>query len=77
LEGWAARIRRVPKEGLRDRARIDAMEIARLERPLAVDNFEGMAVYDRPGAGTFVYLVSDDNYFFLQRTLLLQFKLIP
>jgi hypothetical protein len=77
LEGWAARIRRVLKEALRSGARIDAIEIARIERPLAVDNFEGMAVHDHPGAGTFVYLVSDDNYFFLQRTLLLQFKLIP
>jgi hypothetical protein len=36
-----------------------------------------MAVYEHPRAGTLVYLVTDDNYFFLQRTLLLQFQLGP
>jgi hypothetical protein len=46
----------------------------RLEPPLAADNFEGIAVKEI-GEGTMIFLVSDDNYFFLQRNLLLQFLL--
>jgi hypothetical protein len=77
LEGWAVRIMRVPEESLQAATRLQGIEIARLERPLTVDNFEGLAVYEDSAAGTFVYLVSDDNYFPLQRTLLFQFKLVP
>ena len=49
--------------------------LATLERPLTVDNFEGLAC--RPGAGaeTLLYLVSDDNFSQDQRTLLLMFSL--
>jgi len=49
-------------------------EIARLESPLSVDNFEGVAV-TREGPATIVWLVSDDNLFVLQRTLLMKFRL--
>ncbi len=51
-------------------------EVARLEAPLAVDNMEGLTVR-REGSRTFVYLVSDDNFSPLQRTLLLKFELLP
>lgn len=51
-------------------------EIARLGAPLTVDNMEGIAVR-RSGGRTFVYLVSDDNFSPLQRTLLLKFELLP
>jgi len=47
-------------------------EIARLVPPLAVDNMEGVSVVARDGR-RYVYLVSDDNYYPLQRTLLLKF----
>ena len=50
-------------------------EIARLAPPLAVDNMEGLALV-RDGARTYVYLVSDDNFSQLQRTLLLKFELL-
>jgi len=42
---------------------------------LAVDNFEGIAVRQDSNGDTLVYIVSDDNYSPLQRTLLLQFRL--
>lgn len=51
------------------------VEVARLAAPLTVDNFEGLAVRHE-GARTFVYLVSDDNFLGLQRTLLLKFELL-
>jgi hypothetical protein len=50
-------------------------ELARLTLPMTVDNFEGLAVHTNAQGDTFVYLLSDDNYQFLQRTLLLQFRL--
>lgn len=77
LSSWAARIKRVPKESLRAGARLSGQELARLEPPLVVDNFEGIAVREDPNAGTLVYIISDDNYSPLQRTLLLQFRLEP
>ena len=50
-------------------------EVARLAAPLSVDNFEGIAVR-RDGTRDFVYLISDDNFLGLQRTLLLKFELL-
>jgi hypothetical protein len=46
-----------------------------IERPLTIDNFEGLAVVRDPSGGVLVYLLSDDNYSPLQRTLLLRFRL--
>ncbi len=51
-------------------------QIARLAKPLTVDNMEGIALR-REGERTFVYLVSDDNFNPLQRTILLKFELLP
>lgn len=49
--------------------------LAELAPPLTVDNMEGLAVV-RSGERTFVYMVSDDNFSPLQRTLLLKFELL-
>ncbi|MFQ5896673.1 MAG: esterase-like activity of phytase family protein [Candidatus Methylomirabilia bacterium] len=73
--GPAARIRRLPRASLRAGTQLGGPEIARLELPLAVDNFEGLAVREDPEGGTLLYLISDDNYESYQRTLLLQFRL--
>jgi hypothetical protein len=51
-------------------------ELARIAPPLTIDNMEGMAIV-QAGARTFVYLVSDDNFNPLQRTILLKFELLP
>ncbi|WP_166430637.1 esterase-like activity of phytase family protein [Polymorphobacter arshaanensis] len=50
--------------------------VARLAKPLTVDNMEGIALR-REGGRTFVYLVSDDNFNPMQRTILLKFELLP
>ncbi len=57
-------------------ARIEGRTIARLAPPLTVDNMEGLAVRQEAG-GLFVYLVSDNNFNGLQRTILMKFCLIP
>jgi len=46
-----------------------------LRPPASVDNFEGIAVRATP-AGARLYLLSDDNDFFLQQTLLLAFDIV-
>jgi hypothetical protein len=56
------------------RARV--VPLARLARPLTVDNMEGVAAV-REGAGWRLYLLSDDNFSADQRTLLLAFDWTP
>lgn len=75
ITGWAARITRISWASLQPGARLKGEEIARLDPPLVVDNFEGIAVREDPETGTFLYLISDDNYSPFQHTLLLQFRL--
>ncbi|MFQ5852023.1 MAG: esterase-like activity of phytase family protein [Candidatus Binatia bacterium] len=71
------RIRRLSRSRLKPGARLQGELVAELGPPLSVDNFEGLAVRQDPKAGTFLYVISDDNYIPLQRTLLLQFRFIP
>jgi hypothetical protein len=72
---YEARLTRVPGGEIRAGARLSGRELARLSPPLSLDNFEGVAVRPGPTGETLVYLISDDNYLPIQRTLLLQFVL--
>jgi len=47
-------------------------ELLKLEQPLAVENYEGIAVLEM-ARGTVIFIVSDDNFSAFQQTLLLQF----
>jgi hypothetical protein len=49
--------------------------LARLGRPAISENFEGIAARRGADGRVLLYLVSDDNFLPLQRTLLLQFSL--
>jgi hypothetical protein len=51
--------------------------LARLARPLTVDNMEGIAAVALPGRGWRLFVVSDDNFSTKQRTLLLAFDWLP
>ena len=51
---------------------VEGREIADLAAPLTVDNMEALSI-TREGEQTIVWLASDDNYFPLQRTLLMKF----
>jgi hypothetical protein len=53
---------------------LKARTLARLAPPLLADNFEGIAV-SREGGRTILWVISDDNHEFFQRTLLLKFGL--
>jgi hypothetical protein len=58
------------------RGRIEGRELARLLPPLNVDNMEALAIREE-GERRIVYLMSDNNFNVLQRTLLLKFELLP
>ncbi len=77
LGGFASRLVRIPAASIRPDAILDGRDVAEIAPPLTSDNFEGLAVEPAPDGGTYVYLISDDNRVTLQRTLLLQFRLIP
>lgn len=70
----SARMTLVKAESIRPGAKLVGKELLRLEQPLAVDNFEGLAVQQSP-RGTMIFIVADDNYSPFQQTLLLQFLL--
>ena len=73
--GMGARLSHIPAARIKAGGRLIGQELARLVPPLSVDNFEGLAVHPDPGGGWLIYLLSDDNFNPLQRTLLLQFHL--
>ena len=75
IGGVAALLRRIPSESIWPGARLDGPELARLAPPLTVDNMEGIAARRDNAGRTLVYLLSDDNFSVLQRTLLLMFEL--
>lgn len=77
LGGWASRIVYVPGAALRPGASIDGTELARLEPPLLVDNFEGIAVRRGEKGELLIYIVSDDNRSPLQRSYLALFSVVP
>jgi hypothetical protein len=77
LRGVRCRIMRFDAAELKPGATVRAQELARLASPYAVDNLEGLAATKGPRGETLLWLVSDDNFNPLQRTLLLLFELAP
>jgi hypothetical protein len=71
---FSARLKRIRAESIRPHAVLKGEELLRLDPPRRLDNFEGIAVREDQGE-TLIYLISDDNFHPLQRTLLLQFRL--
>ncbi|WP_332682098.1 esterase-like activity of phytase family protein [Bosea sp. (in: a-proteobacteria)] len=75
LRGVGMRIRRIPGALLRPGARLDGPVLLAADLGQEIDNMEGMAVHQESGR-TILTLISDDNFSFLQRTLLLEFELV-
>lgn len=61
---------------IRPGATIEARVIASFKRPMTVDNLEALAVSQEKGR-TILWIASDDNFLWLQRTLLMKFALDP
>jgi hypothetical protein len=75
LEGWSAVVTVAGTRGLRAGGTIESREVAALRQPVSVDNMEALSVTVEHGR-TIVWIASDDNFFPLQRTLLLKFALV-
>lgn len=74
LRGVGMRIRRVPGAGLKPGALLDGPYLIEADLGHEIDNMEGLSVHPERGR-TVLTLVSDDNFSFLQRTVLLEFEL--
>ncbi len=77
-DGFTAKLTRVALSDLRGGAVLSGAVIATLAPPLTVDNMEGLLVERGRTHGrdaTIIWMISDDNYFGFQRTMLMQFAL--
>jgi hypothetical protein len=71
--GVAFRVRRIDLASIRAGATLDGPIVLSADMSSQIDNMEGIAVHRNGEGETIVTLVSDNNFSFLQRTLLLQF----
>ncbi len=71
---WSAVLTVIDPRSVKPGQVLTGREIARFDAPLTVDNYEGLAI-TREGSATILWMVSDDNQLFLQRTLLMKFRL--
>jgi hypothetical protein len=69
------RIRRLPLASLKESTLVDGRSMIEADLAYQIDNMEGIAVHRTAGGETILTIVSDDNFSFLQRSLLLQFAL--
>jgi len=73
--GFGTRLVRVAAGAWVGGAIVEGTELARLRPPLLVDNYEGIAATRGPDGTILLWLIADDNYMSLQRTLLAVFAL--
>jgi len=73
LQGVGIRLVRLPAAAVIAGALLQPVEVARLLPPLTLDNMEAIDVVQNERGETLVYLLSDDNFSIIQRTLLLMF----
>jgi len=76
IGGVAMRLRRIPLATIGPGARLDGASVAEVTPPVSVDNMEALAARRAADGSTTIYVMSDDNFNPLQRTLLLQFRLV-
>jgi hypothetical protein len=77
VAGVGIRIRRIALRSLAPGAVIDGPVIFEADLGNEIDNMEGIDAYVTPEGETVLTMVSDDNFSMIQRTLLLQFTLLP
>jgi hypothetical protein len=73
LVGMAAAITLIDLAGVTADTVVEGETLARLVPPVSVDNMEGISLVVREGR-RMIYLLSDDNFNGLQRTLLMAFE---
>jgi hypothetical protein len=77
-EGVKTRIRQLAMADIKPGARLEGRVLIQADYGFEIDNLEGIAVHRSSRGETILTLISDDNFnSLLQRTLLLQFTLLP
>lgn len=76
LSGVAMRVRRFDGKALRPGARLDGDPLISATMAMRIDNMEGLAVHRGADGGTYLTMISDDNFSVLQRTVMLRFRLV-
>jgi hypothetical protein len=75
LGGLGMELRHIAPDEIREGARLNGEVLANLSfQDANIDNMEGIAVRRGANGEIFLYIISDDNYSLLQRTLLLMFE---
>ncbi len=75
LGGVGMELRHIGPDEIHEGARMNGEVLANLSfQDANIDNMEGVAVRRGPKGETLLYIISDDNYSPLQRTLLLMFE---
>lgn len=74
-DGFTVIVTLVDIGGMKPGAMLSGKEVARLAPPVLADNFEAMTLQDTPDGQTILWILSDNNHLFFQRTLLLKFAL--
>lgn len=75
-QGAAVRVVRITDREIKAGSTLTGTLVAEIRPPLSVDNFEGIDLRVTKDNRTFVYLISDDNFNFLQATLLIMFEVL-
>jgi len=73
--GLSVRIRRVALAEIKPDALVEGSVLFEADLGYDLDNMEGLSVHRTAAGDVVLTLISDDNFSFLQRTLLLQFTL--
>ncbi|CAH1659340.1 esterase-like activity of phytase family protein [Chelatococcus asaccharovorans] len=73
----ATRLRLVGRAALRPGAAVDGEILLTADLGAEIDNMEGLAAHRNAAGETILTLISDDNFSMFQRTVLLQFALLP
>jgi hypothetical protein len=74
--GIAMRLRRIAISGIAPGALVDGSDLLFADMGYQIDNMEGLSVHTDADNAVVLTLISDDNFNFLQRTVLLQFRLV-
>jgi len=74
--GVAIRLRRIAANSIRPGVLLDGPVLLFADMGYQVDNMEALGVHRDAAGNVVLTLMSDDNFSFLQRTLVLQFRLV-
>jgi hypothetical protein len=77
LTGLAIRLRRIAISDIAPGALVDGTDVLSADLSDEIDNMEGLSVHVDASSAIILTMISDDNFnHFLQRTVLLQFRLV-